>query len=293
MTYLLTASLLWSLSFGLISRYLGGIDPNAVAFIRLAISFIIFLPFLRLKQIDQFFTLKLILLGAIQYGLMYLTYIRSYKYLEGYQVAVFTIFTPIFVTLIYDTMRWKFHAHHLLTALLAVIGTAFIVWPQRHIGGTLRGIILIQTANLCFASGQVSYKIICSKLSLQKNKTPSVLDDTHTFGWMYFGAALVTGLFSAATTDWSEFSLSHTQTGILIYLGIIPSGIAFFLWNIGAKRVNSGILAAFNNIKIPLAVFVSILLFKEKANSLHLLIGGAAIIISILLSKHKQNNIRN
>ena len=292
MTYLLTASLLWSLSFGLINRYLCGIDSNAAAFIRLTISFIIFLPFLRLKQINTKFTMKLILLGAVQYGLMYLAYIRSYKYLEGYQVAAFTIFTPIFVTLIYDTMSRKFHAHHLLTALLAVVGTAFIVWPQRHIGGTLRGIILIQTANLCFAFGQVGYKILFANQPQPENRASSILDDTHTFGWMYLGAAIVTGIFSAATTDWNSFALSHTQIGVLIYLGIIPSGIAFFLWNIGAKRVNTGILASFNNLKIPLAVFVSILLFKEKSNTLHLLIGGAAIILSILFSRQKQNNPR-
>jgi hypothetical protein len=36
-------------------------------------------------------------LGAIQFGLMYVAYIASYQYLSGYLVAVFTIFTPLYV----------------------------------------------------------------------------------------------------------------------------------------------------------------------------------------------------
>ena len=41
-------------------------------------------------------------IGVVQFGLMYITYIYSYQFLESFEIAIFTIFTPIYVTLIND-----------------------------------------------------------------------------------------------------------------------------------------------------------------------------------------------
>jgi drug/metabolite transporter (DMT)-like permease len=211
-----------------------------------------------------------------------MAYIRSYKYLNGYQVAVFTIFTPIFVTLIYDGIRKKFHAIHLLAAILAVTGSAYMMLPLQNINAALPGILLIQAANLCFAFGQVGYKTLCRAEQSNQN---SVMNDVGSFGYMYLGAVLVTAIFSGINTDWSSFSLSHTQIAVLLYLGLLPSGLAFFLWNCGAKRVNAGTLAAFNNLKIPLGVLASLIIFKEHADIPRLLIGGSVITLSIIIAK--------
>jgi len=248
----------------------------------------IFAPFLRLKKTPRKLALKLILLGAVQYGIMYLTYIRSYKYLDGYQIAVFTIFTPIFVTLIYDIIRRQFHLNNLLAALLAVAGTAYMMLPLQNINAALTGILLIQISNLCFAFGQVGYKILCSPTE-SKNQN-SIINDVSIFGYMYLGAMLVTAVFSGITTDLGSFTLSYTQVAVLLYLGIMPSGLAFFLWNTGAKRVNAGILAVFNNIKVPLAVLAALLIFKEHADIPRLLIGGTIITISIIIAKTQKTS---
>ncbi|MFC1851208.1 EamA family transporter [candidate division CSSED10-310 bacterium] len=50
MVYLIIVSLVWAFSFGLIKGNLTDLDSNFVAFARLLISFIIFLPWLRLKR---------------------------------------------------------------------------------------------------------------------------------------------------------------------------------------------------------------------------------------------------
>ena len=320
MIYLLIASLLWSFSFGLIRHYLVDVDSNVVAFIRLSISFLLFLPFLRWRGVRLALILKLMFLGAVQYGLMYMFYIRSYHYLAGYQVAMFTIFTPFFVSIIYDLMQRRFHAGYLLAALLAVAGTAFIVWNQHDVRGALIGVILVQLANLCFAFGQVGYRgasvegahlgwsarihalglrgapSTCAGSFGKRDAfgdvasgegVGSVFGDARLFGYMYFGAVLVTGAFCGATTEWHSFSLSRVQVLVLVYLGILPSGLAFFLWNVGAKRVNAGVLAVFNNFKVPLAIIVSLVVFGENMNVdlSHLLIGGGAIVASLVFAK--------
>ena len=284
MTYLFLASLLWSFSFGLIGRYLTDIDPSAVAFIRLAISFVIFAPLLRLRGVRPSLIIKLLVLGAIQYGVMYVAYIRAYHYLQGHQVAVFTIFTPIFVTLIYDRASRRFHFEFLLAALLAVAGAALLVWWEQDIRGALVGVLLVQIANLCFAVGQVGYKRLRDR-EMERGGGRTVLEDASTFGLLFLGATLFTGLFSGVTTDWGQLSFSRTQVLVLLYLGVLPSGVGFFLWNLGARRVNAGILSAFNNIKIPLAVLVSLVVFRERTDALRLLVGGGVIVGGVVFAR--------
>src|SRR5512133_3881108 len=100
MLYLFAASLIWAFSFGLIKGNLAGVDPAFVSFVRMGVSFVLFVPFIRTKTVSTRLTLQLLIVGAVQYGLMYLFYIRSYQSLEAYQVALFTVFTPLYVTLI-------------------------------------------------------------------------------------------------------------------------------------------------------------------------------------------------
>lgn len=95
MIYLLITTVIWGFSFGLIKNNLTGVDPIFVSLCRMVLSLVIFLPFLRLKKLDIRFSLKMVLIGAIQYGVMYICYISSFQFLKAYEVALFTIFTPL------------------------------------------------------------------------------------------------------------------------------------------------------------------------------------------------------
>ena len=55
-------------------------------------------------------SLRLLAIGALQYGVMYITYIASFRFLKAYEVALFTIFTPIYVTLFNDLFARRFKA---------------------------------------------------------------------------------------------------------------------------------------------------------------------------------------
>ena len=71
MIYLALVSVIWAFSFGLIGSALSGVDSFLVATLRLGVASIIFLPFLRLKGIGSVDRFRLIIYGAIQFGLMY------------------------------------------------------------------------------------------------------------------------------------------------------------------------------------------------------------------------------
>ena len=277
MLYLVAVSFIWAFSFGLIKGQLTGLDPNFVSFARMAISLVFFLPFLKLKNIAKSDVPRLLLVGALQYGMMYLAYIYAFQFLKAYEIALFTIFTPIFVTLLNDVFRKKFSPLHFVAAMLAVIGTGIVMYREFSREGFWLGFAVVQVSNFCFAFGQIYYRELMGRLRHVK--------DVEVFGLLYLGAVLLTGIASSLTTDWLTVQISATQLWTLLYLGIVASGIGFFLWNVGARKVNAGSLAVFNNLKVPLAVAVSVVVFGESVDLLRLLIGGWIVLAALLLNE--------
>lgn len=63
------------------------------------------------------------LVGAMQLGIMYLLAFRAYLYLTVSEFLLFTVFTPLYITLIYDLLSGrKLRWGYLLSAALAVLG---------------------------------------------------------------------------------------------------------------------------------------------------------------------------
>lgn len=277
MLYLLIVSFIWAFSFGLIKGNLTGLDPNFVAFIRLLISFLIFIPFLRIKILSPSNKLKLIFTGIIQYGIMYSAYIFSYQYLKAYEIALFTIFTPLYVTFVNDLLEKQFHKLFFVSSLIAVGGTYIIMQNKLGNQNILLGFLLVQLSNICFAFGQVFYKKVMADVKGIK--------DRQIFALLFLGAVLFTGIASAATINFQQLTVTTDQVLVLIYLGIIASGLGFFLWNLGARKTNTGSLAIFNNLKIPLAIIVTLIFFGEEANILRLSIGSIIILFALFLNE--------
>jgi len=281
MLYLFLVSLLWAFSFGLIKGGLTGLPPNSIAFVRLLIAFAVFAPFLRFRNLRPRDAIKLLLTGAIQYGLMYIAYIQAFQYLQAYEVALFTVFTPIYVTIINDLFAKRLCPISLSAVALAVAGGIVIKYQELGSPELLRGFLLMQAANLCFAFGQISYRRIMATL-------PSKSTDLHVFGLLYLGATLTAAL-STIGSSWSDFEITLRQTAILLYLGIVASGVGFFLWNSGARKVSAGSLAIFNNLKIPLGILVSVLLFGETTHWIRLLAGGFMMATALFI--HAKKNL--
>jgi drug/metabolite transporter (DMT)-like permease len=216
---------------------------------------------------------------------MYITYIYSFRFLLSHQVALFTIFTPLYLTAFDDLLQKRFHPLFLLSAALAVAGTAVITFTQISQSDLRAGFFIIQLSNICFACGQVLYKRLMAKCPGSR--------DHSVFAWLYLGAVLITSaavLLKASDAGWASYWLSlsmlnPSQITTLLYLGAIASGLCFFLWNFGARKTNTGALAVFNNMKIPLAVACSLLVFGERSNIPRLLCGGALIIAALFLNE--------
>ena len=285
MLYLAIVSLIWAFSFGLIGSTLAGVDSYFVATLRLGCATLLFLPFLRPKSIGSTDALRLLLYGAVQFGLMYVCYIKAFSYIPSHLVALFTVLTPVYVVLIHDARQRRFTPRYLLAALLSVAGAAVIKAKGTPSGDIFIGFALMQLAGLAFAYGQVAYR--------DWKRQHQQVNDRDGFALLTIGGMLCAGLFSLSLTDWSTLEVSATQWQALLYLGCIASGLGFFLWNKGAALSNPGTLAAFNNAVVPLAVLSSLFIFGEIKNSnaetlIRLAIGAALIATAVMLGQRKE-----
>lgn len=282
MGYLLFVSLIWAASFSLIKTYLVTVPPDVVNAIRLGLTLAVFLPFLRRRGVATVRILELMLIGAIQFGAMYYFYTRSFGTLKAYEAALATIMTPLYVTLLDDALERRFRPTFLACALLSAVGTAVALGVfQFGLGGfasaSLKGLALIQASNLCFAVGQVWFRRALAK--------GGPISNTRAFAWCAVGAAVVAGLASAPVFAAQGLPvLSTVQWGVLLYLGVVASGLCFFLWNVGARKVNTGVLAVMNDLKIPSAMLVALVVFGERAAWARLAMGGAIILVALWLA---------
>ncbi len=279
MILLLAVSLIWAFSFGL-NKGLGGLDPTAIAALRLALSLAVFAPFFRFPRMGAGPALRLALIGAVQFGAMYVLYQRAYAYLHAYEVALFTITTPLLVALIDAAFERRWQMRFLAAATLSVAGAGVVLWRSVGDAGILAGFVLVQLANLCFAGGQVAWR-------RERVRLPRQVSDASVFALLYAGALVLALAVSLATTDWRSFAPNGAQWATLAYLGIIASGVCFFLWNKGATQGTAGRLAAFNNAKIPLGIACALLVFREKADVGRLVVGGALMALGVWVAGRK------
>ena len=278
MPLLILVSFIWAFSFGLLSK-LKGLDSTFVSAARLGLALVVFLTFLRVRGLAVKTMLTIAGIGAVQFGLMYLAYNESFHFLQSHEVALFTFTTPILVTLLADAFDRSLRMRALVAALLAVLGAACVVLKGVPTAATLTGVVLVQLSNLAFALGQVLYR------RLRLDPRHAKLRDRDIFALMYAGGFAVA--LAAMLSHDVSLSLTGTQIATLIYLGAVASGLAFFLWNLGAVQVNAGVLSAMNNAKVPLAVAVSLIVFGEKTDLPRLLVGGALLILAVWVAERK------
>ena len=274
-------TLLWAFSFSLIGVYLAGqVDSYFSVLTRVALATLVFLPLVIRNPIAPALALRIMAIGAIQLGLMYLFYYQSFLLLSVPEVLIFTIFTPVYVTLIYDLMAGRFHSRYLLSAALAIIGAAVMRYNQLS-DEFWAGFLLVQATNLCFAGGQVLYKRL---IETWPSSRPIV--QHQTFGWFYIGALLLV-LPAWLLLGGDQYPTSQLQWGVLIWLSIAASGLGYFLWNLGATKVSSGQLAIMNNALIPAGLLVNLLIWNRDTDVLRLAVGAGIMMAALLIASRR------
>lgn len=278
MALLIITTVLWAFSFSLIGEYLAGsVDSYFSVLMRVGLAALVFLPFLRARNQSLRVVLMYMLVGALQLGIMYLLAFRAYLYLTVSEFLLFTVLTPLYITLIYDLMskrrlRWGY----LLSAGLAVIGAAIIRYD--HISPHFwTGLLLVQLSNISFAIGMVGYKRLMEIHPMPQH---------NAFAWFYMGAFLVAVVAWFMLGNPQKLPTTTLQWGILVWLGVVASGLGYFMWNYGATQVDAGTLGIMNNMHVPAGLLVNLALWQQQPHWPGFITGALVIVASLWV--HRQ-----
>ncbi len=278
MPYLSAVTVLWAFSFSLIGVYLAGkVDSDFAVLMRVAIAALVFIPFTRWQGLPHKLIGGFWLAGALQFGITYLCLYRSFNVLTVPEVLLFTVLTPIYVTLLDDALARRFNPWSLVAALVAV-GGGIIIRFERLEGEYLIGFLLLQLANATFAAGQV----LCRQL-LARYPTEQPL---HRFFGHFFLGAMVLALPSFLLFgNPDKLPQTAIQWGVLIWMGLFATALGMFWWVKGSTRVDAGTLAIMNELHVPAGLLVNILIWNREANLPRLALGGAVILASLWLNR--------
>lgn len=278
MGLLVFVTLLWAFSFSLIGEFLSGhVDNDFAVLTRVLLGGLLFLPFTVWRGIPAWLISGIMLCGALQFGVTYALLYRSFSMLTVPEVLLFTVFTPLYVTLIDDALHRQFSPGALIAAAVATLG-AIVIRYDGLSQDYLTGFLMLQVANICFAAGQVGYK----HLMLRSTVT---LPAWRTFGHFFIGALVVAlpSFLLFGNTD--MLPASGTQWVILIWLGLVASGLGMYLWNRGGCQVDAGTLAVMNNALVPAGLVVNLTIWNHDEAIMPLLVGGAIIASSLWINQ--------
>ena len=273
MALLIITTILWAFSFSLFGEYLAGhVDSYFAVLVCVGLAALVFLPFLRTRGHSVKTIALYMLVGAMQLGIMYMLSFHAYLYLTVSELLLFTVLTPLYITLIYDLMSGRrLSWSYAFSALLAVIGAGIIRYDQvtSHFW---TGLLLVQLSNISFAIGMVGYKRLMETRPMPQH---------NAFAWFYMGAFMVAVVAWFMLGNAQKMPATTLQWGILVFLGVAASGIGYFMWNYGATQVDAGTLGIMNNMHVPAGLLVNLAIWHQQPHWPSFIIGAAVIVASL------------
>ncbi|WP_419736715.1 carboxylate/amino acid/amine transporter [Pseudomonas sp. COR18] len=278
MGYLLIVTLIQAFSFNLIGEYLAGhVDSYFAVLVRVVLAGLIFIPLTLWRQVPPAFMRGMLLIGALQFGITYVCLYLSFRVLTVPEVLLFTILTPLHVTLIEDALNRRFNPWALVAALVAVSGAAVIRYDRIN-PDFFMGFLLLQLANFTYAAGQVMYKHLAAR-------HPSDQPHYRHFGYFFLGA-LAVALPAFLLFGKARYLPDGTpQWLVLGFLGVISTALGMYWWNKGACLVNGGTLAVMNNLHVPVGLLMNLLIWNLQEDLLRLFVGGGVILAAVWISR--------
>src|SRR5690606_33074270 len=278
MPHLLIVTALWAFSFSLIGEYLAGrVDSDFAVLVRVLIAALVFLPFTLWRGLPRRLLAGFWLAGALQFGITYLCLYRSFQVLTVPEVLLFTVLTPIYVTLLDDALARRF-SHWALVAALVAVGGGVIIRFDRLEGDYLLGFVLLQIANATFAAGQV----LCRRLLLRYQPRPPLY---RFFGHFFLGALVLVLPSFLLFGDPGKLPQTTMQWGVLLWMGLFATALGLYWWVKGSTRVDAGTLAIMNELHVPAGLLVNLLIWNRDFDLPRLAAGGAVILAAMWLNQ--------
>ncbi|MGE8204280.1 DMT family transporter [Heyndrickxia sp. NPDC080065] len=280
--------ILAALSWGFISLFVKkltiyGFTEMEIVTIRVLYAFILLIPVVIFQQKKGILRIKLIhlpyffgtgLFSIVFFNWCYFTAMNKLSV----SLAVMLLYTsPVFVVLLsYFILKEKLTKKKLIAVSVTIIGCSMIA-----LAGSGGGSQWNQTGFIIGLGAGLGYALysIFGKLALRYYNSTTI-----TF-YTFFIASLCLVPFYRFWEKMSQLPIdAHVY---MIGLALIPTVLAYILYTIGLNRVESSTAAILATIEPAAAIFVGILLFKEKLFFLQF-IGILFILSSVLILSLKR-----
>jgi drug/metabolite transporter (DMT)-like permease len=283
--YLSLAASIWGGMY-VVSKYvLDFVPPFTLVWLRYAIAFVVLFGILKVHQYKTKARLSFrkqdwLLLGWIGFIGYFVSISLQFigtKLSDAHTGALITSATPAFIVLFarlvlheWITLRKAF------ALLLATIGVVIVIGLDNSGGTSFWGNMMLVGAALTWALLSVYVKVASTRFSALTITTYAIL-----FALLFTTPVMIWELYEQPVS----FPSMIVVFGVL-YLGIISTAGAFFLWNKGMEMMDAGIGSLFFFFQ-PLvgAVFGFLFLHEQIAASFY--VGGLLIIIGVFIAvKH-------
>ncbi|PEX71019.1 DMT family transporter [Bacillus cereus] len=266
-----------------VSKYvLDFIPPLTLVWLRFIIAFVVLYGILKLAEkkqkkkvtIRKKDWLLFAWIGFIGYFISITCQFIGTKLSDAHTGSLVTSATPafmvIFVALI---LKEKLTARRLLSTIIATIGVIIVIGWDIEIGSYFIGTIILVGAAITWALLSIYVKIASIQFS-------SLVITTYA---IFFSLFFITP-FMIWELQTSSIGTVNTYVILgVLYLGIVSTAGAFFLWNKGLELIDASIGSLFFFFQPIVGSLLGWLLLNETLNS-NFFIGGILIICSVFIT---------
>ena len=266
-------------TIGIFVRYIP-LPASAIAFCRavLGLAFLLLVILLSRKKPDKSAikaSLPVLVLSGVAMGFNWILLFESYRYTTVATATVCYYLAPLLLLLASPLLGEKLTAKKLLCVGVALIGLVCI-------SGITEGSLPKAEELMGIGFGLGAAVLYASVMFLNKKLPPMGAYDKTIL--QLASAAVVILPYLLLTENLADFSLTGFQAALLLVVGIVHTGIAYWMYFGSIKKLSAKTISVLCYLDPVIAVLLSAILLKEPMTPINIL-GSVLILGSALYSE--------
>jgi drug/metabolite transporter (DMT)-like permease len=216
---------------------------------------------------------RLVVCGVGWFGIYNVALNAAEQHLDAGTTAMLVNIGPILIALFAGLLLGEGFPRFLLAGIgVAFAGVVLIGLATREAEADIVGVVLCVVAAVTYAIGVVSQKPVLRRLPpLQVTFTACAVGALCVLPW---GGSLAGELVDAPAA----------AIGGMVYLGVVPTALAFSTWAYALRRMDAGKLGVTTYVVPPLVILLGWLLLDEVPPALAF-VGGGICLAGVALSR--------
>lgn len=269
----------------------GHVPPLTLSAIRVVLALAILLPLAwpeikNAPKPTKLELLQLVILGVLGIMIPYVSLLLGLQHTTGTNASViFATLPAVMNTLLFLFFKLRPSKYQTLGMITSFLGL-LIVFTQ----GSLLNLL---TFKLGIGESYLFLNVLSIGLfNLLGQKIMKKFSSLVTSVYALIFAAFMLIPMGAWQLRATEWNISMTEWLIILYMGFLAAGVAFFLNLYGINKIGSGKACVFNNMQHVFSISLSVIILKESLALYHW-IGFLLVIFGVVLSLSKSSQISN